>query len=107
VLGPIVEEWNARAGTELQLVTVVNEYFGPVTTVSGLLTGQDVIEELQGRPLGDVVILPRAMFTGRYGAGLAPPDTTLDDLSLEEISRRLGTRAEIAGTLTEALAALQ
>jgi len=106
VLGRIVEEWNARAGTELQLVTVINEYFGQVTTVSGLLTGQDVIRALKGRPLGDLVILPRAMFTGRYGAGLAPPDTTLDDLGVEEISRQLGTRVKIAGTLTEVLAVL-
>jgi putative radical SAM enzyme (TIGR03279 family) len=107
VMGCIVEEWNVLAGTELQLITVVNEFFGPVTTVSGLLTGQDVMDALHGRPLGDTVFLPRAMFTGRYGAGLAPPDTTLDDRQLEEIAGQLGTRVEMAGTLAEVLAVLQ
>jgi putative radical SAM enzyme (TIGR03279 family) len=103
----ILSEWNALAGTELELVTVINEFFGPVTTVSGLLTGQDVIGALQGRPVGEMVFLPRAMFTGRYGAGLAPPDTTLDDLQIEEIARHLHMRVEMAGTLADVLAKLQ
>jgi putative radical SAM enzyme (TIGR03279 family) len=111
LIGPVMErilgEWNALAGTELQLVTVVNEFFGPVTTVSGLLTGQDVVEVLQRRPLGDLVFLPSAMFTGRYGAGLAPPGTTLDDLRIEETASQLGTRVELAGTLAEVVAGLQ
>ncbi len=106
VLARIVEELNALTGSDLRLVPVVNDFFGPVTTVSGLLTGQDVVAALQDRPLGDLVLLPRAMFTGSYGAGSAPPDTTLDDMSLTDISARLGVPAVMAGTLTEALAAL-
>jgi NifB/MoaA-like Fe-S oxidoreductase len=88
------------------LVPVANDFFGPVTTVSGLLTGQDVVAALQGRPPGELVLLPRAMFTGSYGAGSAPPDSTLDDMSLAGISERLGVPAVMAGTLTEALTAL-
>jgi NifB/MoaA-like Fe-S oxidoreductase len=82
---------------------VVNRLFGAVTTVSGLLAGRDVVEALQGESLGDFVLLPRAMFTGRYGAGDAPPGTTLDDLSIADLSAQLGVRVEMAGTLTEAL----
>jgi putative radical SAM enzyme (TIGR03279 family) len=120
VMGQIVAEWNALAGGGVRLVPVVNQYFGAVTTVSGLLTGQDVVAALQnGLPnhasalgrdsekvklLGDVVLLPRAMFTGRYGAGSSPPGVTLDDLSISDISARLGVRVEMAGTLTEAQA---
>ena len=106
VLARIVEELNTLTGTDLRLVPVVNDFFGPVTTVSGLLAGQDVVAALQGRPLGDLVLLPRAMFTGSYGAGSAPPDATLDNMSLTSISERLGVPAVMAGTLTEALAAL-
>ena len=84
---------------------------GAVTTVSGLLTGGDVVATLKGLPLGEVVLLPRAMFTGRYGAGSAPPGTTLDDLSLADIGRQLGlegrgTVVHMAGTMGEALQAL-
>jgi len=106
VLARIVEELNTLTGSDLQLVAVVNDFFGPVTTVSGLLTGQDVVAALQGQLLGDLVLLPRAMFTGSYGAGSAPPDTTLDDMSLAGISDRLGVPAVMVSSLTEALAAL-
>jgi len=109
VLARIVEELNALTGSNLRLVPVANDFFGPVTTVSGLLTGRDVVAALTllaGRTLGDLVLLPRAMFTGSYGSGSAPPDSTLDDMSLTGISDRLGVPAVMAGSLTEALAAL-
>jgi putative radical SAM enzyme (TIGR03279 family) len=106
VLGRIVAEWNEQFSGNLRLVPVVNRFFGEVTTVSGLLTGQDVIAALQGRDLGEVVLLPRAMFTGSYGAGSTPPGYTLDDLSIGDIAAQLGVRVEMAGTLAEALAVL-
>ncbi len=104
VLEKVVQEWSALAGVQLRLMPVTNNFFGPVTTVSGLLTGQDVVTALRGRDLGEVVLLPRAMFTGRYGAGDTPPGVTLDDMSIEAISTQLGVRVEMAGTLEEALA---
>jgi putative radical SAM enzyme (TIGR03279 family) len=107
VLAPIVAEWNERAGTALRLVPVVNDYFGPVTTVSGLLTGQDVVAALQAQPApGEVVILPRAMFTGTYGAGDTPPGMTLDDLAVDDLAAQLGGRVEMADSLAEVLAIL-
>jgi len=103
-LGQIVAELNRRTGAGWRLVPVVNELFGPVTTVSGLLTGRDVLAALRGRDLGEVVLLPRAMFTGRYGAGSAPPGTTLDDLHVSQMAAQLGVPVAPAGTLAEALA---
>jgi len=106
VLSEIVRQLNALAGAAIRLVPVVNEYFGPVTTVSGLLTGQDVSAALAGQAPADLVLLPRAMFTGRYGAGSAPPGTTLDGWSLEDLSARAGCPVQMAGTMTEVVAAL-
>ncbi|MEJ2737734.1 MAG: DUF512 domain-containing protein, partial [Anaerolineae bacterium] len=102
----IVDELNSDIGVQVRLVPVVNRFFGSVTTVSGLLTGQDVLAELGGRDLGELLLLPRAMFTGQYGAGSASPGTTLDDLALDDLSARLGVPIEMAGTMTEAVAAL-
>jgi putative radical SAM enzyme (TIGR03279 family) len=103
VLARIVGEWNVLAGADLSLVPVVNQFFGPVTTVSGLLTGRDVVTALWGQSLGEKVLLPRAMFTGRYGAGAAPPRMTLDDIMIDDISAQLGVPVEMAGALTEVL----
>ena len=103
VLGRIVEELNALVGSAPRLAPVVNDFFGAVTTVSGLLTGRDVVAALQDQPLGDLVLLPRAMFTGSYGAGSAPPDATLDDMSLAGISDRLGVPAVMAATFSDVI----
>jgi NifB/MoaA-like Fe-S oxidoreductase len=107
VLARIAGEWKAAAAIDIQLVPVVNQFFGPVTTVSGLLTGQDIIAALRGRPPSDLVFLPKAMFTGRYGAGSARPGVTLDGLSLEDLAARIGARVEMAGTMADVLAALE
>jgi putative radical SAM enzyme (TIGR03279 family) len=103
VLAAIVDELNELTGAGWCLLPVVNQLFGEMTTVSGLLTGQDVLAALHGRELGERVLLPRAMFTGRYGAGSAPPGTTLDDLHISDMAARLDVPVSMAGSLTEAL----
>lgn len=103
LIAPLLEEIEAEfsqlAGFEVEVIPVVNKFFGPTVTVSGLLTGQDVIAALQqrtleGRDLGDVVFLPRTMFD-------ASGEVTLDDMALSEIGARLGTRVETAGAMGE------
>ncbi len=94
LLEEIAAEFGQLTGLTVEVTSVVNEFFGPTVTVSGLLTGQDVIEALQGRDLGDVVFLPRTMFD-------AAGEATLDDMTVLEVGARLGTRVEIAGAIGE------
>jgi NifB/MoaA-like Fe-S oxidoreductase len=111
VMNRIVEELSQFTGVDLRLVPVVNRFFGPVTTVSGLLTGADVVAALQDQPLGDVVLLPQAMFASGIGPGSALPGMTLDDMPIAAISTQLGSQSgvqvEIASTMSEALAVLK
>ena len=51
-------------------------------TVAGLLTGQDLVDQLQGLDLGEAVLLPDVMLK-------ADEDLFLDDLSLDELAERL------------------
>jgi NifB/MoaA-like Fe-S oxidoreductase len=98
LIAPVLEEVAAKlgqlTGLEVEVIPVVNEFFGPTVTVSGLLTGQDVIASLQGRDLGDVVFLSRSMFD-------AAGEVTLDDMTPLEIEAKLGTRLETAGAVGE------
>jgi len=71
----------AQAG--LDVVPVVNEFFGDRVTVAGLLTGRDVIAQLQGRKLGDRIALPPAMFGG-------PEGQSLDEMAPEDVGEALG-----------------
>jgi putative radical SAM enzyme (TIGR03279 family) len=106
VMSRIVGEIKGLTGASLRLVPVTNRFFGSVTTVSGLLTGADVVSALQDHDLGERLLLPRAMFTGVYGAGSAPPGMTLDGMSIADVSAQVGLPAVMAGTMAESLAAL-
>jgi putative radical SAM enzyme (TIGR03279 family) len=111
LIGPVMkrigEDLNRRTGLRLEVVPVRSEFWGPQVTVSGLLTGEDVLGALQGRDVGEAVLLPRAMFTGRYGAGEAPPNVTLDDVPLGELAHALGRPTHAAGTLGDVAELLQ
>lgn len=71
----------SRVRTEV--VPITNRQLGETITVAGLLMGKDVIEQLSGRNLGTVVVLPRVMFDH-------PDGIALDDVSPLDIAAALG-----------------
>jgi len=89
----------ACSGLSIEALPVVNQFFGPTVTVSGLLVGQDVVAALQGRALGGPVFLPRAMFD-------AAGERTLDDWTPEALQNALGVPVAVAGSMGEVLARL-
>jgi len=68
--------------------------------VAGLLTGQDIQSQLVGRALGDEVLVPQVALSEKAGV-------FLDDLTLEDVSGRLGVPVRAveptAGALVTAL----
>ncbi|GFI61805.1 hypothetical protein IMSAG049_00974 [Clostridiales bacterium] len=68
---------------------IINEFFGEMITVSGLLTGSDIINQLRNRPLGEYIILPDSLL--RNGETVL-----LDDVYVSDIERELGVKVEIA-----------
>lgn len=69
-------------GRELDLRVIENHFFGSRITVTGLLTGTDVIAQLAGTDLGDRVLLPGNMFRGEE-------TLMLDDLTLADVENAL------------------
>lgn len=65
-----------------------NDFFGEKITVSGLITGQDLIAQLQGRPLGDKLLLPQNMIR-------CEELDFLDDVTVEEVNRTLQVPVDI------------
>ena len=90
----------SAAGTQLGVVPVTNRFFGDSVTVSGLLTGQDVLATLVGRNLGQRLFLPRVMFD-------AEGRRTLDGFTLRDITDHLGVPTILASRMSEVIAALQ
>lgn len=61
---------------------VTNHFFGERITVSGLLTGQDILAQLSGKPLGSRLLLPENVL--RSGE-----DVFLDDLHVGDLEKAL------------------
>ncbi len=70
-------------GLRVNVYPIKNNFFGEQITVSGLLTGRDITEQLGGRALGDALFIPAACLR-------AEGDVLLDDMSPEDISKSLG-----------------
>jgi len=62
---------------------VENKFFGSQITVAGLLTGQDLLETLKDKPLGERLLITESML--KYGEELF-----LDDMTVTELSQALG-----------------
>ncbi len=84
-------------GVQANVVPVINNFFGPQITVSGLITGGDLITQLKGRLEPDMVlILPCNML--RDGE-----EVFLDDISLADLEKELGVKTIIADSDGESL----
>jgi putative radical SAM enzyme (TIGR03279 family) len=74
---------------DIQLKPIVNSFFGEDdVTVSGLLTGHDIISQLQGEELGDLVLLSNRILN-------EDNTVTLDDMNLEKISNSLNIPVKV------------
>lgn len=72
-------------GLKIDVYAIRNDFFGERITVSGLLTGQDIIAQLKGRNLGDEIRLPESVVR-------AGTDVFLDDIKVSEVSDALQVR---------------
>ena len=81
---PILSRLNRVSGLEVEMCALSSDYWGQNITVTGLLTGHDLITKLQGKDLGAGILLPTVML--KHGELVF-----LDDMTIEEVSRQLHT----------------
>lgn len=89
VFRPLLANMNI-ANLNINILAVENDFFGHNVTVTGLLTGQDILKALKKQECEcDGVILPgSALRTGE--------DIFLDDLSLQELQNKYEKKIKIA-----------
>lgn len=73
---------------KVTVVPIKNNFFGENVTVTGLITGCDLVSQLEGRRLGDEILISRSML--RSGEELF-----LDDYTVDTVSKRLDKRVGI------------
>ncbi len=89
---PMIADIVANAECKTHVYAVKNDRFGHSITVSGLLTGRDVVAQLKGRLTADTLLLPRNMFR-------TEGDITLDDMTAGDIAKALGVKVEVVERL--------
>ncbi|VAX28829.1 PDZ domain protein [hydrothermal vent metagenome] len=86
-LSRFIERLNSRVCVDV--IPVVNRFFGETVTVAGLLTGRDIIQSVADVSSDyDVLLLPDVIF--RDGQ-----DLLLDDTTVEELERILRIRVRV------------
>lgn len=77
-----------KIGCSVEVVQIVNHFFGETITVAGLLTGQDLLDQLKGKDLGDALLIPLVM-TIDYTSHSTDKNKFLDDITLKEAEAAL------------------
>ena len=74
-----------------EVCKIKNEYFGGKITVTGLLCGSDIINQLKDKSLGEYLMLSSAMFKDDC-------DILLDNVTREDLEKSLGVKTLIDTT---------
>lgn len=74
--------------TEVSIYPIRNDFFGEKITVSGLITGQDIMKQLQGQRLGERLLIPCNMLK-------VDEDIFLDDFTVSDVEKTLQVELNI------------
>lgn len=77
------EDISKKTGITINTFPVKNNLFGETVTVTGLISGRDIVSQLSGKRLGEVLFIPDILL--RDGAG-----SLIDDYTLDMIEEKLG-----------------
>ncbi len=70
---------------DVEVLKIRNDFFGNKITVTGLVCGSDIINQLKGNIKNDILLLSDSMFK-------SDEDVFLDDTSLEDVEKELGVK---------------
>ena len=75
-------------GLKVNVYPIKNNFFGEYITVSGLITGQDLINQLTNKELGDFLLL-------NYSCLRDDKNVFLDDVTLKAVEKALNVKVKI------------
>lgn len=84
----VVERLNKIKNLNVNLEVIKNSFFGNSVTVTGLLTGADILANLKHKNLGDELLIPRIVLKEEEAI-------FLDGMKLEDLEKSLNTPIKI------------
>ncbi len=83
----IIEPLNRIINLQVNLIPVINRFYGPTIEVSGLLVAEDIFQQLKNQNLGDIVFLPPRV--------LNEDGLFLDDWTLKDLEQKLNKKCYV------------
>ncbi len=74
--------------SKINVYKIKNNFFGENITVSGLVTGGDIIKQLKGKDLGKYLLIPKSML--RHD-----DDVFLDDTTVKDVEKALKVKVRV------------
>ena len=78
----LADKISERFGLLIHVYGIQNNFYGRSVTVSGLITGGDIIDQLTDKPLGERLLLPKCLLKSNE-------TLLLDNISVEDIKAKL------------------
>lgn len=79
---------NKHPNIDVEVYSIRNDFFGDKITVTGLVCGRDIINQLKDKNLNGTLLLARNMFK-------ADSMIFLDDTTLEDVEKELGIKVRV------------
>lgn len=83
----VISKLNNIKNLNIEIIPIINKFYGESITVAGLLTGQDIYEQLKDRKLGDIIFLPPRI--------LNVEGLLLDNWNVSMLEEKLNTKCHV------------
>ena len=88
----LIEKIGEKHSINCEVYPIKNEFFGGKITVSGLVTGTDIIKQLSGKDLGGRLLIPSSMLRHEN-------DKFLDDITVERLGKELNVKVDAVNNI--------
>jgi len=82
MLDKVMEKWH---NLECRVYPIRNDFFGETITVTGLITGQDLMSQLEDKPLGEILLISSSMLR-------RDSEVFLDDITVTDVEKKLNVK---------------
>ena len=85
----VIPVLNSIENLHVNLVEIKNDFYGDMVTVAGLLAGQDIVNQLKDKDIGEAVWCSHRILNDEG-------TVTLDDMTLADLSSKLGVPVNVS-----------
>jgi len=85
----VIPVLNSIENLHVNLVEIKNDFYGDMVTVAGLLAGQDIVNQLKDKDIGEAVWCSHRILNDEG-------TVTLDDMTLADLSSQLGVPVNVS-----------